>query len=218
MAVSCRSNHAVLAVLNVRYQSKLPFVPTARLLAARKRSFGYTRSERPLLTQSGLRQSEKAKLKPTNWKDTAELIGIAAIVASLIFVGLQLKQSHDIAISNQYQARLDSVLAAKGNMLQSEAFITAMQKVERGETLGSVELTVIDLAIGQMFDLWESNYFQYVSGYVDEEHWQAVEREIEQSLSVLIVSKYWEENSRSYRDSFATVVDLLIEGRNAVPD
>ena len=157
-------------------------------------------------------------MKPTNWKDTAELIGIAAIVASLIFVGLQLKQSHDIAISNQYQARLDSVLAAKGNMLQSEAFITAMQKVERGETLGSVELTVIDLAIGQMFDLWESNYFQYVSGYVDEEHWQAVEREIEQSLSVLIVSKYWEENSRSYRDSFATVVDLLIEGRNAVPD
>jgi hypothetical protein len=31
-------------------------------------------------------------MKNTNWKDTAELIGIVAIVASLIFVGLQLMQ------------------------------------------------------------------------------------------------------------------------------
>ncbi len=38
-------------------------------------------------------------MKPVVWKDVLELIGIAAIVASLIFVGLQLKQSQDIALS-----------------------------------------------------------------------------------------------------------------------
>ena len=32
-----------------------------------------------------------------NWKDTAELIGIAAIVASLIFVGLQMRQEQELA-------------------------------------------------------------------------------------------------------------------------
>jgi len=31
-------------------------------------------------------------LKDTNWKDVAELIGIAAIVASLVFVGMQMRQ------------------------------------------------------------------------------------------------------------------------------
>jgi len=31
------------------------------------------------------------------WRETAELIGIGAIVASLIFVGLQMRQEHDIA-------------------------------------------------------------------------------------------------------------------------
>ena len=46
----------------------------------------------------------------TNWKDTAELIGIAAIVASLIFVGLQMKQSQDIAIAAQYQSRADTAV------------------------------------------------------------------------------------------------------------
>jgi len=34
-----------------------------------------------------------------NWRGLAELIGVAAIVASLFFVGLQLKQSQDVALS-----------------------------------------------------------------------------------------------------------------------
>lgn len=36
-------------------------------------------------------------MKSKNWKDIAELIGIAAIVASLIFVGVQLRQEQLIA-------------------------------------------------------------------------------------------------------------------------
>jgi hypothetical protein len=37
-------------------------------------------------------------LKTGTWRDSAELIGIAAIVASLIFVGLQLRQEQRIAV------------------------------------------------------------------------------------------------------------------------
>ncbi len=35
-------------------------------------------------------------MKTRDWKDAAELVGIAAIVASLIFVGLQMKQAQEI--------------------------------------------------------------------------------------------------------------------------
>ena len=38
----------------------------------------------------------------SNWKDTLELVGIAAIVASLVFVGLQLRQEQEIAIVDTY--------------------------------------------------------------------------------------------------------------------
>jgi len=37
------------------------------------------------------------RMKMASWKDTAELIGIAAIVGSLIFVGLQMRQDQAIA-------------------------------------------------------------------------------------------------------------------------
>jgi hypothetical protein len=39
-------------------------------------------------------------LKSRNWKDIAELVGITAIVASLIFVGIQLQQDRRIALSD----------------------------------------------------------------------------------------------------------------------
>jgi len=31
-------------------------------------------------------------MNPVNWKDIAELIGVAAIIGSLVFVGLQMRQ------------------------------------------------------------------------------------------------------------------------------
>jgi hypothetical protein len=51
-------------------------------------------------------------MKFANWKDIAELIGITAIVASLIFVGLQMRQTLEIArnedgynrVANQIEA------------------------------------------------------------------------------------------------------------------
>jgi hypothetical protein len=36
-------------------------------------------------------------MKSSSWRETAELIGIGAIVASLVFVGFQLRQESDIA-------------------------------------------------------------------------------------------------------------------------
>jgi len=42
------------------------------------------------------------KVNLTNWKDTADLIGMAAIVASLIFVGLQLHQDRELATAQWY--------------------------------------------------------------------------------------------------------------------
>ena len=44
----------------------------------------------------------------TNWKDIVELIGIAAIVASLIFVGIQMRQEQDIAIVDSYGSVVES--------------------------------------------------------------------------------------------------------------
>ena len=45
-------------------------------------------------------------MKTRDWKDIAELIGTTAIVASLIFVGLQMKQAQEIANADRRMMRV----------------------------------------------------------------------------------------------------------------
>ena len=143
--------------------------------------------------------------------DWLQIIGMAGIIGSLIFVGLQLKQSQDIAVSSQYQARLDSIIAVKGNLLQSDSLAHVFRKVENGEPLGQFDTLVLELAVGQIFDLWETNHFQYVSGFVSEEHWQGVLREIDMSLDRPYVSAFWASNSLTYSASFVEIIDTRFE-------
>jgi hypothetical protein len=48
-------------------------------------------------------------MKSPNWKSVAEFVGVIAIVASLLFVGLQIRQDQNIAIAGTYGALTESV-------------------------------------------------------------------------------------------------------------
>ena len=52
-------------------------------------------------------------MNKSNWRDIAELVGIAAIVASLIFVGMQMRQSQVIAIAETYMSILPSEIEVR---------------------------------------------------------------------------------------------------------
>jgi len=47
-------------------------------------------------------------MNPRNWKDIVELVGIGAIVASLVFVGFQLQQEREIAVVDTYGSITES--------------------------------------------------------------------------------------------------------------
>ena len=53
-------------------------------------------------------------MRERSWKDIAELIGISAIVVSLVFVGMQMRQSQRLAWA-------DSVLAMRANVIEEGA-------------------------------------------------------------------------------------------------
>ena len=54
----------------------------------------------------------------SSWKDAAELIGIAAILISLVFVGFQLKQAEEIAVA-EMNLSLVSIGIESANLINS---------------------------------------------------------------------------------------------------
>lgn len=92
-------------------------------------------------------------MKNVTWKDLAELAGIAAIVASLIFVGMQMKQAQMIAIADSYQQQAGTTLA-KSELAVMHSEVVA--KANRGEALSDAEV----FALSQYVEArWQHAYF-----------------------------------------------------------
>ena len=90
-----------------------------------------------------------------DWKNLAELIGILAIVASLIFVGLQMKQAQEIAYS-ELDGALLSVQAETANLIASNSEIWV--KGNAGGELTDQQAAVFLQLIGLINTRWFVEY------------------------------------------------------------
>jgi hypothetical protein len=78
-------------------------------------------------------------MKPVRWHDIAELIGIAALVASLTFVGLQMRQAHTFAMTQRWATELSNTIE-ESNIIVEHADVWI--KGNAGEALTAVEEVV----------------------------------------------------------------------------
>ena len=116
----------------------------------------------------------------TNWKDIAELVGIAAIVASLIFVGQQMRQDREIAQADAYMQTVDNQIAF-GELVNANAalWLGGLQATELSE-IDQLKFDQIAMAYEQIHS---SQYHRSVAG-VRAGSAEAVVREFAASLYV----------------------------------
>jgi hypothetical protein len=111
------------------------------------------------------------------WKNSAELVGLAAIVGSLIFVGLQMEQSHEIALSEAYQQRSamtsDAFFALSENDNALAALLVAIPSdtSEVPDGISPKELIAFQYWMLGMMAALENVHYQYQIGFMTEESW-----------------------------------------------
>jgi hypothetical protein len=91
-----------------------------------------------------------------NWKDAAELLGIAAIVASLIFVGFQLRQDQQIALAGYGQST--SAIRAELDIALAE-HAAVLVKSNSGIELSDEEQAILTSVIAA---LWRATQIDYL--------------------------------------------------------
>jgi hypothetical protein len=152
-------------------------------------------------------------MKLSKVRDWLEIVGLFAVVLSLVFVGLQIKQTHEIALANQYQARADynlelGIAAIENEALAAEfgqsyrAYLSSLAEsslrpgatslVDRldeltDEQLGQ-QIEYLSLRMKQLDNL----HYQYTLGLIEPEEWEAYQRYID----------YWDELT-----PFSTIFD-----------
>ena len=81
-----------------------------------------------------------------NWRHIAELFGIGAIVASIIFVGLQMQQSQEIAVGAQYQERANTQIENYMSQIHSDqALRNRGQRLINAASLGGYPIVIKSL-------------------------------------------------------------------------
>lgn len=78
-------------------------------------------------------------MKFKEWNEIAELIGIAAIVASLVFVGLQMRQDHDLARSELAAGSFEGLASLRQAMIGPEFAATYAKMLEQPQQLTTME-------------------------------------------------------------------------------
>jgi hypothetical protein len=142
-----------------------------------------------------------------NW---LQIIGLVGVIASLIFVGFEIKQSRDIAIAQTYQDRASLDIQVRSYMAPSERVYEAMQKSIQGAELSPLERIALDRALGNIFIYWETNHLLFEMGMLDDEHWEASLRSIDNMSKVPRFDAAWNDEKASFRVSFQNIVDARL--------
>lgn len=105
--------------------------------------------------------------------DWAQVVGIFALVASLIFVGLQMKQTQEIALASAYQDRATSSIDRLVAEASSPENTSARAKAKQGDfaSISPEEQESRELFFAAYVVMAENHHYQYEAGFLPEDHW-----------------------------------------------
>jgi len=148
-------------------------------------------------------------------REWLEIVGLFSVVASLVFVGLQLKQSQDIALSQASQARTAMSIGTVISTTENPNYISAVAKGRNGRRADQTieeQITMSQYAIAVLYS-FEDQHFQYSNGFVTEDRWQAAIASLKNFLrddANIPVRQVFERLPTRYSSSFQGVVNQLI--------
>ena len=121
----------------------------------------------------------------TKWSAISEMVGAAAIVLSLIFVGLQIRANTKATQGATFQDHMGYEIQFLMDVASSEQGMQGwLTKWEDLETAGDVASeTKILIAVAEM-RLWEGFYLQYRNGTMSQEGWEARENLIRRRVGI----------------------------------
>ena len=152
-------------------------------------------------------------MKTAKINDWLQVVGLFGVIASLVFVGLQMRQDREIALSAATQARTDTTIPNILGNASNPILASALDKIELGEieSLSLSEKNAVYLSYQATLYNLENSHYQYINGFISEEKWTASREALKRLLRPSYRARATHEtNPAAWRESFRQVIDGLI--------
>ncbi|MBM87013.1 MAG: hypothetical protein CMQ41_01410 [Gammaproteobacteria bacterium] len=136
-----------------------------------------------------------------------QLIGMLSVLAGLIFVGLEMRLSQQIALAAQQQERASLVTEVIGSFAEANPPISFLDFIDENLDLSNQDIrAVAETYVYRIWMVYENDYLQYELGLMDEDIWQA---KIASMRYVYSRCQYKEVTARALSFSSADLLTLL---------
>lgn len=108
----------------------------------------------------------------------ANFLGVVGVIGSLIFVGLELRQTQQIALAAQVQSRAEQLTDRSLVWLQGEWELGYRIRTLTHEALTPAEIWAKELETSWQKTMQQTNYYAYRAGLLDEDQWKVISNRI----------------------------------------
>ena len=137
-----------------------------------------------------------------------ELVGGIAVVASLIYVGVQLKQSAKVTRASVRQSIASRAGEAQFLVAQNDELLAVVTKLFQQEKLSPQENVRLHFFLGGLFRGTEEAYLLYREGFLDDDYWSTRANLALNYLRYPGVFEVWQGRFRSvYHPAFVEWVE-----------
>jgi hypothetical protein len=145
------------------------------------------------------------KLTLSDLAQLAEILAGFAVVLSLVYVGMQVRQNTQAIEIAAAQQSHEAYRQAQVVIMEEPMMAAALEKAYSNQQLGPVEAFQVDAYVHFIFSNWELAYLNHKKELLDNEIWEAWERYYKWLMSYEFFKMAWVENpvdgyTRSFTD------------------
>ena len=144
------------------------------------------------------------------------IVAAMAVVASLVYVGVQLRQNTLTVRVAAGQAHVDAYDSLLSRLTESADMTEVwVRAATDAGVLDTAERTRVYAFIGVMFRNFEGAYIQWRAGVLDEWFWQGIRRSMADQYAHDAVCAFWSVRRHWFSDEFGTWFDAnVVEAQN----
>jgi hypothetical protein len=139
----------------------------------------------------------------------AEVIGAAAIVVSLIYVGSEIRQNTVALQDNSHQSSLTLAHDLEYRLWDAEFLATYDNGMRNYSTLSSQQIRQFDSYVSLNINVWEYAFYARERGVMAEDIWNGWDRYFRSQLNESSWQQVWRKVRHGYGDSFQAYTDSV---------
>ena len=151
------------------------------------------------------------------WAYLSEIVGAIAVVASLIYVGIQIRDSNRVNQANARHNISEFILQVSlFNAGQADRIAAIQQKISEGDELTAAEHT-FQWWSHMNFMLHAETYFHhYELGLMPDGHWQGYVRYVEGYSIAPGFADFWREVGSAFSQNFCSWMTEIVNRNNGL--